>query len=381
MGLKPLNTIKFAFVGDLMLGGEFLGYASSNNLNYLDPFHSITQYFTEADICSVNLEGPIYKGANKRSDITAILSNHSAALKYFKENGLFVLNLANNHIMDYGVSGLKKTLRLIKANSLQSVGAGLNIHEAGKELIIEVKGRTIAFLGLTSNKPNIGAIIADASRPGSPSFENVESICSHIKKLHKKVDIICVSLHWGYEYFKYPSYSQLMIAHSLVESGANYIIGHHPHVVQGVEMYKGSLIMYSLGNFFMPPFRFGSDRIKIQGKDEREFMMILSEIDGKDNIKYKTIGGYLNNNYRLNIYKGSKQRRFDIKVADLSKPIRSDSYNNFWNFYKKHRQKQLQLRSIVFALKKLFKLRLKDIKTINFSDLKRQLVRVKKIVM
>lgn len=379
--LKTNNTISFAFLGDLMIGGEFIPYAKKQGKDFLSPFTTIEPFLSDVDILFVNLEGPIFEGPNKRPDVTSIHSNHPSIIKYFDRKGrICVLNLGNNHIMDYGEEGLNHTIKILKNNRIYWVGAGINIAEAEKHLIIELKGLRIAFLAYTSDERNVGAIIAGPGKSGCASFSEIDKIINKIEKLKKDVDIICVSMHWGYEYFLYPSYEQVKIAHSLADAGATYIIGHHPHVIQGIETYKRSLIIYSLGNFFFPPTRTVNGRIEPLRKKSREFMLVKSKIEGSKNPSVKIVGGVMEKNYTLKPFNNYAQIRFTGNVEKLAKPITFQKYDAFWMRYKIINEKELLKESIKDAFRKIFMMSIKELfRTITKNDIKRNLNRICKL--
>ena len=378
--MRTGHKLKFAFAGDLMLGGDFLDFAEDNKLDYLYPFQALPYYFHSADVILVNLEGPVHRSAQSRPDATALLSNHQEVLNLFDHGNECVFNLANNHIMDYGTDGLAKTLRYLKENGLNRIGAEHNKQDATRELILKRKGKRIALLSYTTDEPHVNAVIAGNQIAGCASFQDFDEVVYKIRKLQKKVDVICISMHWGHEYHSYPAPEQIQMAHALVDAGANYIIGHHPHVVQGVENYNGALIVYSLGNFFMPTFRFTSGRPKLQDRDEKEFMLVLAEMDDQAKINYELVGGYQTEQYRLLPYQGGEKKSFQTKIQILSKPFKLSSYKEFWVQYSERRKAELQKRNLRHAFKKFTKASLADLKHITFGDMKRQASRLRKII-
>lgn len=379
--VKAGNKITFSFVGDVLFGGEFLDYVENHNIDLLHPFQEVKSLFSDTDIFIANLEGPIFKGKNKRKDVTALLNNHHAIIDYFKQYDACVLTLGNNHVMDYGQEGLFHTLDLLRKYGIYCIGAGINAEEAWNELIIEVRGKKVAFLSFTSDSSHIKAVIASSEKPGCASFSEQGKIIEKLKELRNRVDILCIALHWGYEYFQYPSYEQKKLAHLLVDAGATYIVGHHPHAIQGVEKYKDSLIMYSLGNFFLPPFRFVTGRLKFQKKIEKEFMVVNSVIDELRNATYDCIGGSMLKNYTLMPYAKNAQEKFNNRLNSISKPIIFNNYNNYWLKYKNEREKALVKEELLEAFKKAYKMPLRDLlKTIKLSDLKRNVSRLCRVI-
>lgn len=375
------NSIRFAFLGDLFLGGEFISFAEKYRLDLLSPFEHVSNYLSEVDILFVNFEGPICSGQNKRKDVTAIISNHPSTIGLLKKFKLCVSNLSNNHMMDYGSEGLKNTLMLLDDNKLHHVGAGHNEIDANKELMIECNGKRVAFIAYTTDEMHVRSIIAQKDKPGCASYLNINKVVGRINDLKNKADVICVSLHWGHEYYQYPSTEQVTIAHALADAGANYIIGHHPHVIQGIESYNNSLIIYSLGNFFFSPFRSPKGRLKYHKPLTKEFMIICSTFNESNNIEYDLYGGTVNKDYCLIPFGGSDLQRFTQKISSLSRPISNNDYDIFWDRYQVRRKKELSNEDLIEAFRKLSGMSLKDfLVTIGPSDIKRNIERFFRIL-
>ncbi|MEN6350226.1 MAG: CapA family protein [Syntrophomonas sp.] len=375
------NTIKFAFIGDLFLGGEFIPYAERHRFDLLKPFEHISNYLSDADILFVNFEGPICSGLNKREDVTAIVSNHPYIIKFFKEFKICVLNLANNHMMDYGSEGLDKTLMLLDSNKLHHIGAGFNDIEADKELIIECKNKNIAFIAYTTDELHVRAVIAQNEKPGCAAYLDLNKVVRKIQDLKNKADVVCVSLHWGHEYYQYPSTEQVTIAHTLADAGADYIIGHHPHVIQGMENYKSTLIIYSLGNFFFSPLRSTAGRLLYQKHLTKEFLIVRSSFSEPEATGYDLLGGIVNRDYCLVPFVGDDLQRFVQKTSFLSYPISDSAYDKFWERYHAKRKKELLRESIFEAFRKLSMISLNDLlRTIGPADIKRNINRLARVL-
>lgn len=374
------NKITLAFMGDSMIGGEMINYASRHNIGLLDGFKHINTYISDVDILVLNLEGPIFSGPNIRPDVTSIHSNHPEILGLFR-NKLRIFNLANNHIMDYREEGLGKTLRLLREHGIYFLGAGRNVDEADKELIVEQKGLKIAFLAYTSNEPFVGAVIATEGQAGSASFDNLDRITKKISYLRNIADIICISMHWGREHFIYPNPDQVKAAHILVEAGADIIIGHHPHVVQGVENYRGALIAYSLGNFYLPPVRSTTGRIEPRKAGGKEFVMLKLTRGRSGYAAMKMVGGMMQEDFTLKPYNETEQINFLANLKKISEPLCSKDYAKYWKRYKVRRDKELEREAFVEAVRKLVNIPLKElVQTLSFADVKRNLMRLLRIV-
>lgn len=153
------------------------------------------------------------------------------------------VTLANNHVFDYGRKGLEDTLKYLDEHGILHVGAGINLAEARKPIIREIEGKKIAFLGYGNYSP------AGKNTPGV-AYRTPEYVIEDIREAKKDgCDYVVVNFHWGIERATEPTASDRELAHRAIDNGADLIIGHHPHVLQPVEVYKGKVIAYSLGNF------------------------------------------------------------------------------------------------------------------------------------
>ncbi|MCL1911918.1 MAG: CapA family protein [Leptospirales bacterium] len=147
--------------------------------------------------------------------------------------------------MDYGKEGLDSTISWLKANKINYTGAGDDLDEARKPVIIKRKGIEFVFLAYNGRPPE--SFYAGQETAGT-AYIDVRLIAEDIKKYKTKSNIVMVSLHWGIEHTLYPQASQIDLAHRIIDAGADCIIGHHPHWIQGIEIYKRKPIFYSLGN-------------------------------------------------------------------------------------------------------------------------------------
>jgi poly-gamma-glutamate synthesis protein (capsule biosynthesis protein) len=158
-----------------------------------------------------------------------------------------VVNLANNHVLDYDVEGLLETLKTLDRAGIRHVGAGQNRTEAKKPVILERKGVRIAICGYTDNEPGWIA----SQRPGTNyiTVGDVQTVKEDIEKLLSDVDILIVTIHWGPNMVEQPPSDFIQFAHDLIDMGVDIVHGHSAHIFQGVEWYKKGLILYDTGDF------------------------------------------------------------------------------------------------------------------------------------
>ncbi|MBN1289395.1 MAG: CapA family protein, partial [Actinobacteria bacterium] len=167
--------------------------------------------------------------------------------------GVDVVSLANNHSKDYGTAALVETFSNLRANGVKWCGAGNNSAEAFAPAIVDVRGQKIAFLAFNGIVPS--GWPATASEPGCATTWDRGRVSETIAAADSTSDYVVASFHWGVELDTSPNVSEMELAHLAVDSGADLVLGHHPHVVQGFELYKDRLIAYSLGNYIFGPPR------------------------------------------------------------------------------------------------------------------------------
>lgn len=217
------NDITINFAGDTTLAWSF-EEAVGDDFNY--PFAE-SPWFGKADVTMVNLENAITERGYKVPK-QFNFRMHPKYLQVLQNGGIDIVNLANNHVWDYGQVGVEDTIAYLDEAGIQHVGAGVTEEEAKKPVILDVKGKSIGFLGYYFTEGNVE---------------------EDVSALKQDVDVVIVNFHWGTERSNLPESYQVDMAHRAIDAGADLVIGHHPHVLQGMERYKNGIIAYSLGNF------------------------------------------------------------------------------------------------------------------------------------
>ncbi|MBN2425337.1 MAG: CapA family protein [Calditrichaceae bacterium] len=231
------------FSGDVTFADFFQNHVK-DKFEY--PFQKM-QWFKNADISMINLENPLTdRGIPVEKKFTFRASPDY--VKIMKSGGIDIVTIANNHIYDYGVEGLFDTITHLDSIGISHVGAGKNLAEARAPAIFSVKGINIGFLAYYGLNKHSDSYPATKDEAGT-ALRNLSYIEEDIKGLKNKADFIVVNFHWGEEKANYPGTDQIDFAHQVIEYGADLILGHHPHVLQGIEVYKKKVIAYSLGNF------------------------------------------------------------------------------------------------------------------------------------
>lgn len=260
--IRPLTeSLKIVAVGDILLGRGVKSRLEKENKDYIYPFLETADLLKKGDVVFANLEEAITARTRSLTDIKHggkyVLKNEVDSIKGLEYAGFNLFSLANNHILDYYEEGLFDTQAILKEHKMAFSGAGKNIDEAKKPAIVEKNGVKIGLLSYTDmaevtykgNPPLMFIAGKDKSGVAKRPLKFDESIKNDIEKLRKEVDILMVSLHWGYEESFEIWDSQVEFAHNLLDNGVDVILGHHAHQFQGIELYKGKPIFYSLGNF------------------------------------------------------------------------------------------------------------------------------------
>lgn len=244
---KSNEKLSCVFVGDIMFGRSVENVAEKYGYEHL--LRNVTQLLKGADYVTGNFESAVLlkdEEYYKKEDKNIHLFSKKESVKALKDANFTVLNLANNHIVDYGEEGLKDTLSVLKENNIPYVGAGRDVHEAERYNITEINGIRIATLGFGEVNPkNFKA----SDIKGGILVSDPETFLRLIEEADKKADLVIVHNHWGEEYENIQNPKQEKFARVMVDAGADIVVGHHPHVLQPIEVYNDSLILYSLGNF------------------------------------------------------------------------------------------------------------------------------------
>jgi poly-gamma-glutamate capsule biosynthesis protein CapA/YwtB (metallophosphatase superfamily) len=277
------NILSINAVGDICPGDKTilgLGVCSLTKKNGCDfSFKKIEGLLDIADIAIGNLEGLLSHVVKKTKSPTLTFCGLPSFARELKAVGFNVLNVANNHTLEHGHELFNETIDHLSEAGIKVCGLRDTGTFYSKPVYIETKGKTVGILGYNwvgkDKFPQADNFIAqshdsvvnytwerdkdeDKLLQGRVHQKNV-NVRQDIGNLKREVDFVILAAHWGYEFVHYPPYGVICEAHSFVDAGADLIIGGHPHVIQGMEQYKGKWIFYSLGNFL---FDMRSDKTK-----------------------------------------------------------------------------------------------------------------------
>ncbi len=266
------KTTTLFFVGDIMLTR---GVKSSVDKNFGGDYSRMFENLAplkDADILFGNLEGDVSDVGNNVGSKYSFRMDPTI-LPALKDAGFDIVGFANNHVGDWNISAFKDTLSRLSEIGILKSGAGINKSDAENPTIIEKNETKFGFLSFTDVGPNW--LEAKTETPGillasDPNFSNI------IQNAKTKCDILIVTFHFGVEYKLIHNQRQEDLAHTAIDSGADMIIGGHPHVMEDIGEYRGKPIVYSLGNFIFDQYF---------SKDTMRGMLYSAEFDGTKLIK------------------------------------------------------------------------------------------------
>ena len=239
-------TVDMVVAPDIILGRGVNNKMIAYN-DYLYPFRKVRDEFMSADWRVANLECTITDLIPPPTDpYTFTFITAKRAVEGLTYAGIQSLTVANNHSDNGGVDAFMDMLHTLHEHNITTCGGGNNLAEARQPIIQTVKGTRVALLGYNEIPP--GGPYADVNSPGIAPVD-LTTLPQDIADARKRADVVIPFFHWGIEYTKDPTTTQQQAAHLAIDSGADMVLGSHPHWVQGIESYKGRLIIYSLGNF------------------------------------------------------------------------------------------------------------------------------------
>lgn len=300
--MDPIS-VTLSFVGDCTLGTDldygygstFMEVAEEQTSDYF--FANVVDIFSMDDLTIVNLEGPLTDGTDD-AEKTFAFKGELSYVDILLEGDVEVVNLANNHSYDYGVEGYEDTLEV-------TAEAGIVAYGYENTQIVDVNGVKVGFVGMYELSDGIGIM------------DEMIELINQVEE--EGADVIIVSFHWGIEKDYYPTSTQTELAYAAIDNGADLIIGHHPHVLQGIEEYNGKYIVYSLGNFC-----FGGNR----NPDDKDTIIYQQTftidedglwVDDNINIIPCSVSSITNsNNFQPTPLEGDEKTRVAEKLAEIS---------------------------------------------------------------
>lgn len=234
-------TISLMFAGDVTLSARDGDGVEGESILAFAAMEEMVQ----ADVAAINLEHVLTREF-PATEKTVTYRSAPESVAILANSGIDVVNLANDRAMKYGEMGLTETLETLDRAGIHRVGAGRDATEARRPVILEVKGQKIAYLGYYTGD------FKSASRDEAGTNQAFKDrIAADLRALREQVDWTIVNFHWGAQLAETPDSWQIDLAHFTIDNGADLIVGHHPQVLQGAQIYKDRAIAYSLGNFMV----------------------------------------------------------------------------------------------------------------------------------
>ncbi len=305
---SDVTAVTVSAAGDCTFGSDQASPASANFYavykKQKDPayfFNNVKKYFKQDDLTLINFEGVLTKRAT-RADKKYAFKGSPGYVDILKKGSVEAAAFANNHCRDFGEGSYTDTVQCFKE-------AGIIYSSYEKVGMYEVKGKKIGMISVN----------------GLEGMETAKSLVQKgMKKLKKKdADLRIVSIHAGIEYEKRPSDAQKSLARYAIDQGADLVLGHHPHILQGIEKYRGSYIVYSLGNFcfggntnpadkdtmiFQQTFLFRGGKLR---KKESKVKLIPCSLSSASGV----------NNYQPTPVTGKKKKQVLKKIDQLCRPL------------------------------------------------------------
>lgn len=303
------DSIVIGLTGDVMVG-RGVNEAISNK-GYLYPWGNVLPLLKNTDINLINLEAAL-TNSHKQVFKTFNFKATPDRIKTLTEGYISLVNLANNHILDFSEEGLIETIETLNGSQIKYVGAGLNDAEAAKPCKLIKKNICIGVLGFTDNEPGWKATVSGSGTNYIDLSLAVDrSRAKHlIAQLSKDADLVIVSIHWGPNMKAEPDDAFIDFAHEMIDAGADIIHGHSAHNFQGIEVYQNKLILYDTGDFvddyMVDP---------ILKNDHSFFFMVKADKEGIHSIALVPV---LISNYQVNLAKGEDYKWCFQRMQQLS---------------------------------------------------------------
>lgn len=263
----------------VMLGGDVLIWSGvartlekSGNDSVISP--ALARKFRNADIAMVNLEMAVSLRGEPMEEKQFTFRGKPDNLSLLKHMGVDAVSVANNHALDYGREAFLDTLRNLTENDIAPVGGGNNLDEASAFQTYDVQGRKVGILAASRVVPDV-SWYARAKTPGILTTYDPATLNAAITKAKETCDFVLVYIHWGVEGGIMPEAYQQKLAYGYIDAGADAVIGSHPHVLQGFEIYNDKPIAYSLGNFIFTASQPDTCAVRLNLTDEEVWFEVL----------------------------------------------------------------------------------------------------------
>jgi len=275
-------------------------------------YNNFLSILLESDLALTNLECPLIGEGDCIEKTGPCLKAPVKSIEALKFAGFNIVTLANNHIMDYGIAGLNSTLKCCRSAGISWVGVGDNIETARKPFYTDVRGNRLAFINICENEWSTSKGEEAGANPLNPVSNFYQII-----EAKSKADYVIVIVHGGHEHYAFPSPRMKETYRFFVDAGASAVIGHHSHCFSGYEVYRGSPIFYSLGNFI---FDYPGQAGRGWSRGFAVCLILSNEIDFE-------ITPYIQNDEEIGVHLMNKKDReiFDEELKFINEVILDDN--------------------------------------------------------
>ena len=356
-----MKNITISCVGDISFNGRYDTLLATRGTEF--PFQEVRNIFSQSDLVIGNLESPLVEDSVLPAfPLKTPLRGHPGYAEGLKWAGFDIMNLSNNHILDYGEEGVNSTQRILGKHGIRYFGYGRNIEAARKLKIETVNYVKVGFLGYTDVVID-SPFYADKGNKGIAKFD-IKAAETDVIESKKLVDILIINIHWGIEYFHLPNPQQMTQARRLIDSGADIIIGHHPHLLQGIEIYKNGVIAYSLGNFIFSEIIWkwqntnGDERTTYYKFKRRHRQSIILDVtvNSAGDCDCRVKGTYLSNSGQI-----ISDLKAEERIKYLSSLLSRQDYPEYFNREFKQFVTRTKMINFFRRLKRFYKIRPKHI--------------------
>ena len=308
----PVEEVKLtvSMVGDCTIGtDESFDIRSNFDAFYIvkkDPayfFKGVSDILAADDLTVINMEGTLTE-STERQDKTYAFKGDPKYTAILNAGSVEAANLANNHSHDYGEQSYTDTIQYLEE-------AGINTFGYDRTSVLDIKGVKVGLVGIY--------VLADGMEREQQVRDNIQSV------IDQGAQAIIFSFHWGSEKSNYPDETQKALAHIAIDCGADLVVGHHPHVLQGIEQYKGKNIVYSLGNFCFGGNRNPADKDTMIYQQTFTFENGVLVEDNVTNIipcSVSSVQQY--NDFQPTVLEGSEAERVLQKIQEFSVGLTSE---------------------------------------------------------
>lgn len=306
---QTAEDIVLVFSGDINMTDVIQNKYSQDGIDGILS-KNFQEEFKNADIAMVNQEFAFTTRGTRAEDKQYTFRTAPDYVSVFKDMQVDVATLANNHTMDFGTVGLIDTFDTLKGAGIKYAGAGNNLTEAREIKYFSKKDKKIACLGASRVIP-VPEWNAYDNKPGMLTTYDPAMLIEDIKTAKSQSDYVVVYVHWGLEKYDTPVEYQRNLAKQYIDAGADLVVGSHPHVLQGIEYYKGKPVIYSLGNFMFYSSINRTALLKVSLNEQNE-------------AKVQLIPGRAENAFTYQIEEASDIQKFYQYMTDISYGVRFD---------------------------------------------------------